>query len=240
VPMTHRRTRGHKSPPSARTTRPRDTRNTRLRKMQALVAAATFPLGPKEHWGQCVVVEGGHCITAAHCLNYPEESVKRFFTLLVLGECMLNRVWDDQCKILAAPLAIEPLSDVAVLGSPDYAALYDEAAAYDDFCERVQPVKLLRDIPERRKEFAVWIRTHRGGWLEGAATYYNGGRFAYTTKTAIECGTSGGPIVNKRGELVGVVSHGGSKPFGGGLCRSTAPLIPMALPAWLLRIGQSR
>ena len=95
----------------------------------------------------------------------------------------------------------------------------------------MRPVNLLRDIPALYKEFAVWIRTHKGAWVAGKATYRGGFGFAYKTKAEILCGTSGGPIVTRRGELAGVVSHGTTAPDGKGFFASSAPLIPLALPA---------
>ncbi len=97
--------------------------------------------------------------------------------------------------------------------------------------ERVRPVRLLRYITVLYKEFAVWIRTHKGAWVAGRATYLGEFGFAYTTKTEIRCGKSVGPIVTRRGELAGVVSHGTTAPDGKGFFASSAPLIPLALPA---------
>ncbi len=231
--MTRTQTPGKIPPPPARTRQPRAHRNTRLGKnMQERVAAATLPIGRRSGHGQCVLVEGGRILTAAHCLHYPHEnSVSYFFTGLAMGDRLTNKVYGDKGLLLAEVLSFDPISDIAALGSYDS---YKEQIAFDDFLDRVQPVKLLRDRPEPFKAFPVWILTNTKQWVDGMATYYSGRGFAFETKTEIPSGTSGGPIVNKRGELVGVVSHGATSPAKTGLYTSSAPLMPLALPAWLL------
>ena len=217
--------------------RPSDARQ--RRRMMEMVAAATFLIGPKGRRGQCVLIEGGLIITASHCLHFSSKgdmTCEDLFMLLALGDYFLNAVCGDKGKLLVETLSFDPVSDVAVLGSPDNQSLPEDADAFDEFCERVQPVKLLRHIPKPRAEFRVWIRTHTNTWVAGQATYSCGRGFAYDTKIEIPYGTSGGPIVNDNGELVGVVSHGVTTRYKG-LYKSAAPLLPLALPVWILNYG---
>jgi S1-C subfamily serine protease len=70
--------------------------------------------------------------------------------------------------------------------------------------------------------------------VSGTATF-NGGNstFGYTTAVEITNGTSGGPIVNETGELVGVVSQG-TNTGDNGKFTSSAGLLLFALPAWVV------
>jgi len=192
-----------------------------------LVAAATFPLHTELGSSQCVMVKGMFFITAAHCMNWawtPEWPIPRpgFGTISTKwGELIINVV------------AIEPVSDVAVLG-PNPDASLENAEAYDELLERKISIKVLREAPKSFAPFPVWIRMHTKGWVAGKVTQSGDGTFRYKTEIEIPCGTSGGPIVNDQGELVGVVSHGttGYK----GQFDSEAPLLPHVLPPWVLKL----
>jgi hypothetical protein len=101
------------------------------------------------------------------------------------------------------------LSDIAILESLEPQTHYDESATYDEFCECTPLIKLQRIVPKRFDPFPVWLRTHYKTWVAGIASYRGGdATFCYETDNEILKGTSGGPIVNSLGELVGVVSFG--------------------------------
>jgi Trypsin-like peptidase domain len=190
------------------------------------VARATFKIQTKRATGQCVLVEGGFIITASHCVEWDNSG------LMALEKPYLNKIKTVSGNLIAQTRAVEPVSDIAVLGSPDSQTFYHESVVFDELCERVAPVKLLRSIP--KSEFPVWIRTHRKTWVAGMAIYRGGNSsFAYKTDIKLSSGTSGGPIVNHNGELVGVVSNCTSTSDGGKYT-STAGLLPLALPVWVI------
>ena len=171
--------------------------------VKKLVAGATLKIRTKERGnGQCVLVEGGLIITAAHCMDWDCNG------MMALGEFYLSKIITCSADLIASTLAVEPVSDIAVLGAPDDQSSPDEALAFDEFVGGISPVKLQRLPPKVRTPFPVWIRTHVKTWVAGEATYFCGSRFAYRTGSEIRSGSSGGPIVNNVGELVGVVSHG--------------------------------
>ena len=79
------------------------------------------------------------------------------------------------------------------------------------------------------------ILTHKGTWVGGEATQCatEATRLWLHTDEDVGGGTSGGPVVNENGELLGVVSF-----FGGtdGVHRSGAIARPhLTLPQWALR-----
>ncbi len=197
--------------------------------IQEIVAGATFKIHIKQGGsGQCVVVEAGLIVTAAHCVDWNST------TMPAAGGSFLSKIQTANGSLMASPLAVEPVSDIAILGSPDSQAFYQEATAFDEWCESLVPVKVLRTIPKPFDPFAVWIRTHLKTWVAGMATYDgSNSTFAFETDTEILCGTSGGPIVNHAGELIGVVSHG-TNSCSGGKYTSVAGLLPLAMPAWVV------
>ena len=196
--------------------------------VKKLVAGATFKIHAKKRGnGQCVLVEGGLIITAGHCVDWDCTGG------MAMGEFYLSKIRTGSGDLIASTLAVEPVSDIAVLGAPDDQDMPDEFLAFDEFVEGIPAVTLQRLPPKVRTPFPVWIRTHRKTWVAGEATYYCGSRFAYRTDSEIRGGTSGDPIVNDAGELVGVVSHGTTSRVQGQYT-SAAPLLLLALPAWII------
>ena len=165
--------------------------------LKKLVAGATFTIRTKEHGnGQCVLVEGGLIITAAHCVDWDCSGG------MAMGDFYLNTIKTGTGNWIASTLAVEPVSDIAVLGRPDDQEFSGEAAAFDELCKHIVPVSLLKRTPKVFKPFPVWIRTHRRTWVAGTATYFRDNPiFSYETKYAIQPGTSGGPIVNRSGRI---------------------------------------
>ena len=66
-------------------------------------------------------------------------------------------------------LAVEPVSDLACLGSLDEQIAAKEAEEFEKFCEQTSPVPLCRRNYEIREDFRVHIYTHKGTWVTGSA-----------------------------------------------------------------------
>jgi hypothetical protein len=200
-----------------------------LRQVKKAIVAATLEIHTRERGkGLCVLIEGGLLLTAAHCTDFDCKG------RMALGYYSLHKLSSGNRNLKAVILAVEPVSDIAVLGSPDEQALPDEAAALEEFSYQVVPVRLQRTPPKTGVAFPIWIRTHKRAWVRGVGRYFGSRTFCYETRTKIDCGTSGGPILNNAGKLLGVVSHGVEKPCRG-VYQAAAPLACMALPAWVLR-----
>ncbi len=190
------------------------------------IEKATFIVHSSKGQGQGVLVEGGFVFTAAHCVNFTDTGG------MALGDHCLHRVvTSDGSQLALSLLAVEPISDLAVLGPPDSQTFEDE---YDEF-ERVydQTPSLSLDVREHEVKmlFDIHIFTHKKTWLDGKAmlTWPGAKLISVNTNELIEGGTSGGPIVNEHGELVAVVSH--SCNLAGG---DTQPYLCRALPVWTL------
>ena len=212
-----------------------DARQSISAEIKKLVSQATFTLRTRKNGnGQCVMIGGGLVITAAHCLDWNCTG------MMAMGEYCLEKIATAHGDVIANTIAVEPVSDIAVLGCPDDQALSAEAEIFDAFCEQITPLRLQRRSLIPFKPFPVWIRTHLKTWIPATATYYgSNAKFSYRTASRIVGGTSGGPIVNQAGELVGIVSHSTERPVGGEHC-AAAPLLALALPAWVLRDATTR
>ena len=166
-------------------------------------------------------------VTAAHCLPqmpepHPWADETRIWKLLApLGE---------EPDIVAECRFVDPVADIAVLGSPNSQDMFEEAEAYDALVAAAAlPVGLLP-----RKEYAksdAWMLSLAGRWQPCTVNYTQ--NFALWTKGKhkIEGGMSGSPIVTGNGFALGVLSCSGglAETDGGPHAR-----LGSHLPGWLL------
>ena len=88
------------------------------------VAKATVTLLGKG--GQGVLVSGNLIITAAHCIAFRCEGE------MVLGDYFIEEIKTCERELKVALLAVEPVSDLAVLGSLDTQAFAKEVGIAGD------------------------------------------------------------------------------------------------------------
>ena len=152
-------------------------------------------------------------------ISYTEERTYR----KLLGPIKTRRrhVW-------AECVFVDPVADIAVLGSPDDQALSEEAEAYNQLVETVTPLAVsplvvsditgeiasteLISLSEQKFRCVVWSAHQHGPfWIRDAAQ-------------EIEAGMSGSPILAENGSAVGVfVTTSGPHPR-----------LASHLPGWLL------
>jgi S1-C subfamily serine protease len=96
---------------------------------------------------------------------------------------------------------------------------------------RASAVSVRRWRPTQGESCLAHVLTHEGEWIVGKATYNSMHRLArrifLETERPIENGTSGGPVVDDDGRLLGVVSWSGENT-------GAIPLVIAALPASIL------
>jgi hypothetical protein len=168
-----------------------------------------------------------HVITAAHCLPqlppaHPASFSSERSYLNLLGPL------GEEPSIAAECLFIDPIADLAVLGSVDNQAYIEHAEAYEQFVEgrstfRVEPL---------RGHHRAWVLTLTNEWVECTVDVSGGeGRAINIIDRPPVGGMSGSPIVSARGGAIGVVSVGSDNPgdehFG-------QPALVGCLPGWLL------
>src|SRR5215813_2779425 len=104
--------------------------------LRTLIEKATVKISKKG--GQGVLIGNGLILTAAHCIDYNCDG-----DMALMGEYFIEEiVAHDQTQLKVAPLAVEPCSDLAVLGALDGQAFFDECDQYHEFCDRTTPVRL--------------------------------------------------------------------------------------------------
>jgi hypothetical protein len=182
--------------------------------------------------GQGVLVPGNLILTAAHVLDCKTTGD------LVLGDVHLERVVTPTGQELTVMvLAVEPITDIAVLGPLDGQECPDDYQKFESWCEQVVPVPILAQAPDVFSPFPVSIYTHRRTWIRGRAQlcHRDANCFSVSATEQVEGGTSGGPIITERGELAGIVSHSSDGASGqkNHKCDGVNPWPYRALPVWV-------
>ena len=197
------------------------------------VVDATVVVESKHGNGQGVLIKNNLILTAAHCVSYSAEGY------MALSEYYIERIKTKKgSELKVRPLAVEPVSDVAVLGTPDSQGFPADATKFEDFCEEIEPVNLGMGEPVPWEEFTVYAYSHKGYWITGKATYYRNKPYLINinTKEQILGGTSGGPIVNENGELVAIASNASIITDAERGSHGTHPLLCHALPVWVINL----
>lgn len=212
----------------------RSARNNLPKRLQRRIAAATVNLPTKN--GQGVLVPGGFVLTAAHCVTWTAEGG------MALGDHALEAVRTASGDAFRAEVvAVEPVADIAVLAQPDDQVFVTDSDAFAGWYESTQPVAVSFETPKANTSRPVFIYSHHGTWIAATVRRYGmpgaptSGRVFIEATQQIEGGTSGGPVVDIEGRLVGVVSFSNEldedpdEP-----CTGMLPLVHLALPAWVL------
>jgi hypothetical protein len=134
--------------------------------------------------------------------------------------------WGAECIVAAECLFVDPVSDIAVLGSPDGQELSDEEEGYEALMETGIALKV-SDPPTqydaatplvlggktyRRPPMPVltdcraWLFSRAGRWLDCVARQNGGGIGIVNAAEDIVGGMSGTPVVVDDGSAIGLVS----------------------------------
>jgi hypothetical protein len=180
---------------------------------------------------------GRFVITAAHCLPFfpPCASASgyegRTYQALLAPLGAEPTAWAE-CRF------VDPIADIAVLGTPDDQALAAESVVYTSL---VNAATLLPIAPARSKSRA-WLLSLDQTWRPCAIEHFNGPLWITQATGGIAGGMSGSPIIANGGVAIGVVScssgyEGEDKPHTDG---GPNPNLTLHLPSWLLRKNARR
>ena len=167
---------------------------------------------------QRLVTTAAHCLPhlpPAHSASYSEERTYRE---------LLGPLNDSNPKVSAECLFADPVSDIAVLGSPD------EAEAYEALMAEA-PALQISDPPAQAP---AWLLTLDGRWSQCLINHYGGPLWISGAAEGIVVGMSGSPIVADDATAIGLVcvsagSLGNLHTEGGPNARLTH-----SLPGWIL------
>lgn len=178
--------------------------------------------------GQGVIIPGGFILTAAHCISWDIEGG------MPLGDFYLEPVKSRCGEFAASVEAVEPVSDIAILGPPDRQNFYDEFDSYQMIIAKLLPVPISLIKPKPFQPLPAFIRTHKETWIRAEAQL--GRKDAPTlrlkTEEQVESGTSGGPVVDEDGCLLGVISHSSENMKD---CSGSIPRPYFTLPCWIVK-----
>lgn len=193
-------------------------------KLRARIEKATVSFPDKLAKG--VLIKNNMILTASHCVKYKLSGKMD----LASGENYHENIqtWSGNLKI--APLAIEPVSDIAVLGTMDDQEFESDYEEYDYFCKNTSPMKISKKKIQVNERFKIHVFTHKLKWIEGYAyiSHPDSYLLLLDMDDRIKKGTSGSGVYNDNGEIVGIVSKGSLER---NFAAAVRPI--MALPIWL-------
>jgi len=133
------------------------------------------------------------------------------------------------------PIAADPVSDIALLGMLDDQVFFDESIEFQEWTEATPAVPLANITPRFGVPLSVQILTHKSKWIRAKIHRYSPkpphGCLCIEADDRIQGGTSGGPVVDTSGRLVGVISHSCEQAIRGKYC-GMLPIAHLALPRW--------
>jgi Trypsin-like peptidase domain len=201
-----------------------------LKRIRDEVSKATVTIVAKR--GSGVLVPGGLVMTAAHCIDWNcTGSMAAWSGTKPPVEIRAYR--GENMHIV--PYAVEPCSDVAILGPCDSQTFPEDWEAFDEFCQDTQPVTVSRQNFKHLQEIKVHIYGWKKRWITGNAMQRSPSPlWTYVdTSERVEGGFSGGPIVNEAGALVGICSWSGEGAMPNGRFYASFPRPHLALPTWI-------
>ena len=176
-----------------------------------------------------VIVTAAHCLPhlpSAHGLRFDHE--KRYPNLL-------GPLTDDPSKapktISAECIFVDPVADIAVLGSPDSQLFWDQSEAYQSFTREALGLR----ISNARERSGSWILTLDRRWDRGTAEHFGSWISVFDAGGPFEGGMSGSPILDPKGAAIAVFCSSSGKLDEPDTESGLNPTLTENLPGWLLR-----
>jgi S1-C subfamily serine protease len=180
--------------------------------------------------GQGVLVPAAHILTAYHCVPWEGDGAPVLWSDHYIEPVETRSGTSFHARVVAG----DPVSDLAALAEPDSQEMSDDWEAFNEWQQMTEPVPINDRIPEFGEPMAVHVLAHTGEWILGHVERHRppgmqpGHSIWLHTKAPIRSGTSGGPVVDDAGRLIGIVStFSESSPDG------TIPVCSLAVPRWL-------
>jgi hypothetical protein len=203
-------------------------------KMKFLEATKSVMRVDGDGGGRGFAVAGGRhgCLvfTAAHCLP--------FFPPCISFSGLKERTYRDLLSpleggpaVAAECLFVDPIADIAVLGSPDNQELREQAEAYDNLVESLPCLV----IAEAAAKGEAWMLSLQNNWYSCTAEHVGGPLWMSDGQQAIQSGMSGSPVLNADGCAIGMVCASVKSGRHTMSQDGPNPNLSLNLPGWLLR-----
>ncbi|WP_161494829.1 trypsin-like peptidase domain-containing protein [Bradyrhizobium canariense] len=167
-------------------------------------------------------------VTAAHCLpKFPPSAAISFTEERTYPE--LIGALGEGPTIWAECLFVDPIGDIALLGPVDNQALAEEAFAYDELVEGVEPIRASK---AREDEKAAYLLSLDCGWQPCEVLSSGGPLWLRGAWFGIRGGMSGSPIIGADGKALGVVTASGGAPGAVHTEGGPQPCLAANLPKW--------
>lgn len=191
--------------------------------------------------GKGVLVTGGFVLTAAHCLEWSGDGG------MALVDHLARVETPSGASFMLRVAAVDLVADIAALVAPDNQQFPDDCEAFERWQDSVREVDLSLEFDKwcarllpagETVRFAVSCLTQEGVWQRGYLQRNAPGQLCapshqMTFIAPITSGTSGGPIVDGNGDLVGIVSNA-AHARADGTTEGMQPIVRNALPRWVL------
>jgi hypothetical protein len=177
-------------------------------------------------------------ITAAHCLPFFPPCCSFSFSEERTYKNLLGHIGAEP-SVWAECLFVDPIADIAVLGSPDTQGLGKQADAYPALVVSARPLSI-SDAPE---EGPALLFSLTGEQMSCVVRHFGGALCISDAVPGIMPGMSGSPIVAPNGSAIGVCCASNSVGSADGLDLDGAgpssegqgqPRLTHHLPGWLL------
>jgi Trypsin-like peptidase domain len=172
-------------------------------------------------------------VTAAHCLPKLPPACVASYTWERTYTNLLGTLSGKKTSVSAECLFVDPVADIAVLGSPDSQEMYDQADAYDALTEEAPILRIGKPRSGRG-----WLLALDGHWIPTSLDVFFGEWGASLNTGPTEGGMSGSPVLNYAGRAIGVVVIG-CEVTGKNERAGPQSILVHSLPGWLL-CGRTR
>ncbi len=174
------------------------------------------------------VLVGDVILTAARCLTCTPGEI-------VGSDEYIEHIETRNGRLQTSVIAVEGVSDIAVLGRPDLNHFRAQAEFYQQFCESTPSVALSKAAMPPGQLIPVIVHNGLGKWVEATAKLWAAWSpsLYIEAREPIQRAAAGGPILDKQGGLIAVVSQfwfrNGFETLDG-----FAPRPLFALPVWVV------
>ncbi len=201
---------------------------------ERVTAARMRILRNGQRFGCGVFVKGGFLLTAAHCVPFTSEDAQM---AKAENQCdyLVTVETNSDCQFRMEPLVIECLSDVAALRRIDsHNVDHDgDRDKFDQVISSIIPLDLWHNPPNGN----VHVLAHDDKWIHGRLrTSSSLSKLSITTNERIKHETSGSPIIDDEGRLIGVTSLAVNSCVAISPYLGEHPSLVESLPFWILKV----